>query len=723
MWLAVAVGVLVVACAAAVVAVSVYHERSVREHARLPVAADSEAEARFLWLDSHDSVGRRDVQVVYVVPLTSDAPLPPGVAQWPAAGEVLLSPALRMYGSNQGIESRFGTTVGEIGPEGLASPNELFAYVNPGEDSLVRDALYPQVRFGDPWSEPRLGEAGEVEPLVLMLTAIVLLVFAPALLLMSVAARIGARSRQYQARVLTVLGASRGETWRWSWGTVRRALVVGGLVGALVVLVVCATGIWVPGAAYAIAAGDMRAGGFGLFVAVVLAWLIAATTATVVGVRATRSESARLAPPPARVSRRGVVACLAAGPLAVAAALAAAATGGATWTFFTYFAAVVLIVATLPSLLGWLIRHASSELRARGVTRSDPAALIAGGVLEYDSRSAVRSGWALAALLVLVTQVNGYLMLQGESVKEALEIAAATGDQVATIISRETTTGEWPNVVDAVDAAVNEAALVAVTTLQDDDSMIIEADRRTLESLGLAESIGSVVEVPTHSGSGGPLARTLADFVAGSVASVEATDQLSEALGSRYENQASSSEYATVLLVASHSGDVLDIPALHAVVAQTVAPTMRVLKPGESWLLGLTAARSKAMWVGWLAIAGFGILAAAILAAGADDLRRIVATGARLTTLAGRRNVLSEVVTYRLVVPLGSATIVGVLLALVIAAALFIAGGSPVPSGLLVTSAGAVACVTLVTLATIAGALWSARKSTTARTRAERSAR
>jgi hypothetical protein len=711
-----------VACAAAVVAVSVYHERSVREHARLPVAADSETEARFLWLDSHDSVGLRDVQVVYVVPLTSDAPLPPGVAEWPAEGEVLLSPALREYGRREGIESRFGTTVGEIGPEGLASPNELFAYVNPGKDSLVRDALYPQARFGDPWSEPRLGEAGEVEPLALMLTAIVLLVMAPALLLTSVAARIGARSRQYQARVLTVLGASRGEIWRWSWGTVRRAMVVGGLVGALVVLVVCATGMWVPGAAYAIAGGDIRAGAFGLLVAVVLAWLLAAATATAVGVLVTRSESVRLAPPPARVSRRGAVACLAAGPLAVAAALAAA-TGGATWTFFTYFAAVVLIVATLPSLLGWLIGQASSELRARGVTRSDPAALIAGGVLEYDWRSAVRSGWALAALLVLVTQVNGYLMLQGESVREAREIASATGDRVATVISRETTTREWPKVVDAVDAAVDEAALVAVTTRQDDDSTIIEADRKTLESLGLAESIGSVVDVPAHSGSGGHLARTLANVLAGSVANVEATDQLSEVLGSRYTKQGSSADYATVLLVASRTGDDLDIAALHAVVAQTVAPTMRVLKPGESWLLGLTAARSNAMWVGWLAIAGTGILAAAILAAGADDLRRIVATGARLTTLAGRRTVLSEVVMYRVVVPLGSATIVGVLLALVLAAALFTAGGSPVPGGLLATSAGAVACVTLVTGVTIAGALWSARKSTTARTRAERSAR
>lgn len=721
--MAVAVGVLVVASAAAVVAVSVYHERSVREHSRLPVAADSEAEARFLWLDSHEAVGNRDVQVVYVVPIASDAPLPPGVAAWPAAGQVLLSPALREFGRSEGIETRFGVTVGEVGAEGLASPNELFAYVNPGKDSLVRGGLYPQTSFGDPWSEPRLGEAGEVEPLFLMLGAVVLLVVAPALLLTSVAARIGARSRQYQARVLTVLGASRGEIWRWSWGTVRRALIAGGLIGTVAVLVASAWGVRVPGAGYSIAAADIRAGASGLVAAVVLAWLLAAVTAAAVGVRATRSQSARLAPPPARVSRHGMVACLAAGPLAVAAALAAAATGGAAWTFLTYFGAVVLIVATLPSLLGWVIGRASSSLRARGVARSDPAAVIAGGVLEYDSRSAVRSGWALAALLVLVTQVNGYLMLQGEAVREAQQIAAAIGNQVASIISRETTTREWPKVVAAVDGALDDAALVAVTTRHDDDSMVIEADLRTLDSLGLAESVGSVVDVPAQIGSHGPLAEALAHAVAGSAVRVEATSQLPEALGSRYEKHRSSVDYATVLLVASHSGDDLDIPALHAVVAQTVAPTMRVLKPGESWLLGLTAARSKAMWVGWLAIAGTGILAAAILAAGADDLRRIVATGARLTTLAGRRNVLSEMVMYRLAVPLGSATIVGVLLALVLVAALFTAGGSPVPRGLLATTAGAVACVALVTMVTIAGALWSARKSATARTRSERSAR
>jgi len=417
-----------------------------------------------------------------------------------------------------------------------------------------------------------------------------------------------------------------------------------------------------------------------------------------------------------------VVICLVAGPLAVAAALATAATGGATWTFLTYFSAVVLTLATLPSLLGWVITRSAAALRERGLARSDPAAVIAGGILEYDSRSAVRSGWALAALLVLLTQVNGYLMLQGESVRQAQAISAATGERVVTITSRDTTTGMWPKVVDAVDAAVDDAAVVAVTTRFDDDSTIIEADLKTLKSLGLGESAGAVIDIPEHM-SGSPLAKTLANVAAGRTAGVEVTNHLSTTLGSRYAGHDGSADSETVLLVSSHTGNDLDIPQLHAVVAQTVAPTMRVLKPGELWLLGLTIARSNAMWAGWLAIAGTGILAAAIMAAGADDLRRIVSTGARLTTLAGRRSVLSEMVVYRVGIPLGSATLVGVLLAFILVAALFTAGGSSIPGGVLATAAGAGTCVLLVTGATIAGALWSAQKSTNARTRVQRSAR
>ncbi|MDK8450279.1 hypothetical protein [Corynebacterium mastitidis] len=74
-----------------------------------------------------------DASAVYLWPLVEDAPLPPGVAQWPAPGEAVLSPALREMAAEEGLDSRYGRVAGTIGPEGLATSGEPLAYVVPRE--------------------------------------------------------------------------------------------------------------------------------------------------------------------------------------------------------------------------------------------------------------------------------------------------------------------------------------------------------------------------------------------------------------------------------------------------------------------------------------------------------------------------------------------------------------------------------------------------------------
>lgn len=103
-----------------------YEDRNI---ARSPVLGDSEDNATFRYLQWSDVLAETQEQyaVSYIVPLSGDAPLPPGVSEWPDEGEFVASPALLEAGEAEGIRTRYGTLVGEIGNEGLTSPTELFA--------------------------------------------------------------------------------------------------------------------------------------------------------------------------------------------------------------------------------------------------------------------------------------------------------------------------------------------------------------------------------------------------------------------------------------------------------------------------------------------------------------------------------------------------------------------------------------------------------------------
>ncbi|KOX13347.1 hypothetical protein ADK67_44265 [Saccharothrix sp. NRRL B-16348] len=169
--------------------------------------------------------GGRQYAVVYLSPAGDDAPLPPGLAEWPERGAAVVSPELLRDGADQGISGRYGRLVGTIGEAGLADATELLAYVRPAQD------ITPEVGT----AVSAFGGSGRVVPAEnlhwlaadqdfsadALVVLLVLLGLVPSLLLALVASGVAAHSRDRRDALITALGGrlphrlliALGEAW------------------------------------------------------------------------------------------------------------------------------------------------------------------------------------------------------------------------------------------------------------------------------------------------------------------------------------------------------------------------------------------------------------------------------------------------------------------------------------------------------------------------------
>lgn len=141
----------------------------------------------------------------------SDPPLPPGVAEIPGHGEIVLSPALAEVLDGPGAKAlRQGfdhhTVVGEIGPEGLMGPGELAFYLG-SDDLSLENAGVRITEFG---GEQRAVLAG---PIVLLLGVVgVVVMLTPVVVFLSAAVRFGGEQRDRRLAALRLMGADRRAT-------------------------------------------------------------------------------------------------------------------------------------------------------------------------------------------------------------------------------------------------------------------------------------------------------------------------------------------------------------------------------------------------------------------------------------------------------------------------------------------------------------------------------
>ncbi|WP_345962781.1 hypothetical protein ABDE16_17040 [Streptomyces sp. BRB040] len=247
--------VAVLAVCGFLLAASSFDGRTERSQARWPQVAD-DGSATLLWRATLASVDDRQYDVVYIEPLTPDAPLPPGLSRWPRPGEAVLSPALKAVGPQ--VREEYGWAEGTIAPDGLESPSEYFAYVRPTAERLDPEEMTGASGFGVSWT-PSLGEHmynfGPKE----FHWAYLALVGLPAGLFVVIAARVGAAARDRRTAVLTALGASGGAR---AWFTVGEAVLpvaLGASAAAVAVAPVLLTDTPLPVVDFVLYVADARA--------------------------------------------------------------------------------------------------------------------------------------------------------------------------------------------------------------------------------------------------------------------------------------------------------------------------------------------------------------------------------------------------------------------------------------------------------------------------------
>ncbi|MDI5940082.1 ATP-binding cassette domain-containing protein [Micromonospora sp. DH15] len=136
------------------------------------------------------------------------APVPPGLARLPGAGEVVVSPALRdLLDSPDGplFAPRLGggRVAGTIGAQGLAGPAELAFYL--GSADLTDEWAVRRDQFGG-------GEPGEeFSPVLMVLVVVVVVVLLlPIVVFVGAAVRFGGDRRDRRLAALRLLGAGHG---------------------------------------------------------------------------------------------------------------------------------------------------------------------------------------------------------------------------------------------------------------------------------------------------------------------------------------------------------------------------------------------------------------------------------------------------------------------------------------------------------------------------------
>ncbi|ASW57580.1 hypothetical protein CIK06_10210 [Plantactinospora sp. KBS50] len=281
--LGVGIGVSLLLLAAAVPGALRAHDARTSARDDLRVGQAIPAAADTLLVATVDTTFRdRPVRGRMVRPEGPAAPVPPGLAALPRAGEAVVSPALaRLLASPDGAlfapRLAGARVVGTIGPQGLAGPGELAFYR--GSDSLTEERASRLTAFGE---APRGEGFGPILTLLVVVVFVVLLL--PIAVFLAAAVRFGGERRDRRLAALRLVGADAAMTRRVAVGEATAAALLGvaagGALFALGRQVVPLVTVW----NISVYAADVRPG-WPLVLLVALAVPLVATGAALVALR------------------------------------------------------------------------------------------------------------------------------------------------------------------------------------------------------------------------------------------------------------------------------------------------------------------------------------------------------------------------------------------------------------------------------------------------------
>ncbi|MFC9929521.1 FtsX-like permease family protein [Streptomyces sp. NPDC127190] len=172
---------------------------------QLTSAPPSEADAYPRGLERTDPYDSRPLTRIFLARGAKSVTPPPGLTHFPERGDFYVSPRLHeLLRKDTSLAQRLpGRERGIVGPQGLARPGELVAFVGIGRDQL-RDG-YALSGFGHDWVPPSTLEPPALDMLRYTMSGAVLL---PLVVFLSVCARLSAAERARRLAALRLLGMS-----------------------------------------------------------------------------------------------------------------------------------------------------------------------------------------------------------------------------------------------------------------------------------------------------------------------------------------------------------------------------------------------------------------------------------------------------------------------------------------------------------------------------------
>ncbi|MFJ9413708.1 permease [Streptomyces sp. NPDC101227] len=617
----------------AVAAVSTYDGRAARNQARGPVFTDRQQDAVALWREGFDTVDEVQHTVIYLQPLKPGAQPPPGLARWPAPGEVMLSPELVREGQQERITSRYGRYAGTIGTSGLVSPSERLAYIRPTQAPDSRaDQSWRSVRgFGQSYP---MGEVLDSRPLAQVLLTLGLLTGVPALMLLAVAARVGSRARDRRLSLLKALGGARRHRALVTMGEAALPAAAGTALAILPMLAAMSTDVRIPPTGYLLDSSDLRSAWPMTVTALVLSF------ATTVGVAVLLTRGPRhgtaVAPRPSssRVPRPRLIGC-GLGFGAVAFSQYVMGTPG----LVTFAAGTVVMWALLPSVAVEALRALGDKLAARGFRDGRPGQLIGGRWTVAHPGGVVRLAIAMVIGLGLVCQLQVVNSRVGEKAAAARASQAVVGDSVISVQSRDLT----PPVIEALSRSLPAGShVLTLNTDPEQQATLLQGSCRALRLLGLG--------CPTT-----PRATTSGD---------QRVTEIRHWYGPGLRIQAAPSTlrydrlYGSLIVITSTTGQRADVEKA----AYALVPSVNVETLGEGWLVGSGVKFRLNNWLLLFGSLGLALLLLAGSLSAAAEFARVRHTLVPIAVLTGSHHVFRSAARWHLTVPLLMSAVVAVVL-------------------------------------------------------------
>ncbi|MFD9591259.1 hypothetical protein ACFWA9_00665 [Kitasatospora sp. NPDC059973] len=653
-----ATAVLVLTGGAFVAASAAYTGREARSNARNPAIAAEGERPTALWTSHWDSYRGRQFAVVLISPLTDTAPLPPGVARWPAPGEVLLSPALRDGPPDEGFDHRYGTVVATIGQQGLASPGERLAYVRPTPDMASTTKRWVGITGYGGASRAAFGDLRIVRPAGELAAVIAVLLALPALALAVVAARSGAVAEDRRLALLTVLGARRRDRAKAVLAAAVRPAAAGAVTGTVLLLPFLAADVELPWINYRLAAGDLRRAWPWLGATTALA--VALIGAVLLLVRPRSTTRAGSAPASAGVGGgvgvtrpgRGAAAGRLRAPVLgmcvgflLLAWFAGPLFGGGLSSAQVFIVATTGLLATLPAAVSWGVSRAVGPLAAAAARRSRGPALIAARTAAANPGLVARLTSSLVICVGLLGQAQLLTDYTTMSSGGPARVAAPGLGRAAVVQASAAARPEQRFL-----AALPPGAHTVSFGPAPGGGPLIQAPCAELTALALPCPVGGgTATVPT-----GDLDRRLREAVlddSGSARPTGATVRTGPLTGLRDDGS------LWLAVVGEGEGDGrLDVPAVKAAVYRHLAVTANVDVPGDR---GASAAGAhQARWVTFFGGTGTLVLLLAIGFGALAQALRFAAAVAPLATLGGDTRLVRVAARYLLGLPvLAAATL------------------------------------------------------------------